>query len=99
MALNDKRTIPYDFRVVRIGDDIWLYDANSRTYACSATPLIYCEWLYSSGDEQWPLDPAYFRAVEVEKRDSEKVLVLPLSTTEEEAWDEAREEAQGNHRL
>lgn len=47
MALNDPRTIPYDFRVLLFNNEVFLYDDSSRTYPCSTTPHVYIEALYS----------------------------------------------------
>lgn len=47
MALNDIRTIPYNFRVLLFDNEVFLYDDSSRTYPGSTTPHVYIEALYS----------------------------------------------------
>ena len=102
MALNEPRTIPYDFKVVEIDDEVYLYDDSSRTYCCSVTPAIFVEHLYGL-TEEWAEDPyyldgSYFDARVIEKLESISVPVeCPADMDEQEAWEAARDEAKGNH--
>jgi hypothetical protein len=103
MALNDPRTIPYNFRVFAFDGWCWLYDDSERTYICSATPMIYAESLYPLGDDDdaydYRPDPDYFGASDIERMESFEIGTAPEDEDRESAWDDAREEANGNCRL
>ena len=111
MALNDPRTIPFAFRVVALDGCVWLYDDSSRTYACSSSPLIWAEPLYTldldeddDGAELLP-DPNYWAASTIEQLDSEPLDLdldpddISPDTCERYAWDAAREAAHADHRI
>ena len=107
MALNDPREIDYAFRVVEFDEWIWLYDDSSRTYLCEARPSIYMEALYPSCEDEerfdellmcYP-DAAYLHDSDKVFTGSVEVDAWPMDLDEVEAWDEAREEANGNCRL
>ncbi len=104
--LNAPRVHPYEFRVVAFDDWVWLYDDSERTYICDQVPKILLEPLYSMLDDEPEYIPEtdYWDAREVEKLDSIAIDNLHPDDTapdveEREAWDAAREEAQGNHRI
>jgi len=108
--MNGPRSLPYAFRVVEVLGWAWLYDNSSRTFCCTSTPSVYAEALYPIEDEvdEWaaPPDPAYFqvsRACEEGLPDSIAVELdaewIGVDVEEKDAWDAAREEAQGNHLL
>jgi len=110
--MNGARELPYEFRVVEVLGWVWLYDNSSRTYCCTSTPSVFAEPLYpieaEETEDSWeyPLDSAYF---EVSRSCEEGLLgSLPVEmdsewtaqdVSEKDAWDAAREEAQGNHLL
>ena len=102
MALNDPRTISYDFRVFDLDGIAWLVDWSSREYPCTATPHVYCEALYYlDGDCESPLpDGSYFRAGTTQSLTLHEVPLDPddiaIEVVEPEAWDTAREEACAN---
>ena len=98
--LNAPRTLPYSFKVTEIEGWCWLYDDSTRTYACSTTPLVWCEPLYfiaqDDSNTSFP-DPGYWQASDVAKRKSEEVPVsIGAECAEKAAWDEARDEAGAN---
>tara|TARA_R100001244_G_scaffold92856_1_gene70001 strand:- start:66 stop:386 length:321 start_codon:yes stop_codon:yes gene_type:complete len=104
MALNDKREIPYNFRVFRLHGVAWLCDWSARTYPCTTRPHLYCEGLYLTNEKllevpEW----TYFRESTLIGEDLPKHLVdldpedTAFDVSEEDAWDAAREEAQANH--
>jgi hypothetical protein len=99
--LNAPREIPYDFRVTEKDGWAWLFDDSSRTYACSATPLIYCEALYAvDEDDDWDgtyPDPGYWAASDIDVKSAPKVPVsCAHGVPRQDAWDLASEEAQAN---
>jgi len=103
MSLNAKREIPFDFRVFEMEGTVWLVDWSERTYPCSTRPHNFCEPLYDLDGEDYDHDPAYLLSSEL---DGLELIELDLDpddvgadTDEQEAWDTAREEAQGNHRI
>ena len=108
--LNAPRETPYDFRVFESEGIVWLFDNSSRTYICSQTPNIWAEPLYWSDgecDEMLP-EADYFS---VSRGDTlpwdtcgvgnrhEPSGIWDESVSEKEAWDDAREEANANHRI
>lgn len=102
MALNDPRTIPYDFRVVACDGLAWLIDDSERTYLCEATPSIYATPLYALDSSDIDIgDATYLREAQV--RDAIPLELDPediaADVDEVEAWDTAREEAHANHVL
>ena len=52
--LNEKRKIPYAFRVAEHEGWAWLFDDSSRTFICSQDPMIWAEPLYYLGDDEAP---------------------------------------------
>ncbi len=99
MALNDPRTIPYEFRVFRCDGWIWLYDNSSRSYPCTATPHIYAEALYTDDgrDEPSP-DGSLFTAAQVDGFEQAAIDILHVEdiapdVPESAAWDTASEAA------
>lgn len=103
--LNEKRTIPYEFRVFEMDGWAWLYDESERMYLCTSTPHVYAEPVYPmSGeyDDPYP-EEALLRASEVESMESFSVEIDPDDADPEmdraEAWNAAREEANANHRV
>lgn len=107
MTLNDPRAIDYAFKVVVFDEWVWLFDDSSRTYLCEARPSIYMEALHpftdsEERDEELMYDhpdPTYLHASDGVFKDAVSVDTWPMDLDEEEAWNEAREEANGNHRL
>ena len=108
MALNDPREIDYDFKVFEMDGWVWLFDDSERTYPCTTRPHIWAEAAYPLCDteaehdeamEYWP-DGGYFLSSEVEKVETVEVLVVDhTEETDKTAWDDARDEANGNHRI
>lgn len=49
--LNAPRELPYDFHVVAIDGEVWLYDKSEHVHACSLTPCYDMEPLYALGVE------------------------------------------------
>ena len=99
--LNAPREIPYVFKVVEIDGWVWLYDDSEYTYLCTSTPALFAEPLYPvNGDDMddWP-DAGYFDVGFVALREPVEVGSWPFDTEHKEAWDEAREDAQGNCRI
>jgi hypothetical protein len=101
--LNAPRTIPYAFRVVAIYEWAWLYDDSERTFICDTDPKIFMEPLYAleEGDhEASPPESNYFHAHSIEKLENFPVPLdgeyVASDVSETDAWDSAREEAQGN---
>lgn len=81
--LNAPREIPYEFRVFRLDSYVWLFDASSRSFPCTAVPHIYAEPLYGICEEicddpdectgdclTLPETSGLFLARDVEKRES-----------------------------
>ena len=100
--LNAPREVPYEFRVVAFDNWCWLYDASERTYACSATPLHTLEPLYPLFDDcdgSYP-DPIMVSEATIEALDTRPVPLdseyTAANVSEDDAWEAAREEAQGN---
>jgi hypothetical protein len=108
MTLSDPRTIDYAFEVFTADGWVWLFDDSERTYLCSPRAYVWAEPLYSQGDgdadypdgvdADYP-DGAYFLAIGVERRAVEVLTIDHTEETEATAWDDAREEANANHRL
>lgn len=106
MALNDPRTIPYEFRVFEMYGWAWLYDESERQYPCTATPHIYAEALYPVSEEavaefdHYGLYPDEILlsvgrgGLGVE--DSLELMGVDFDVEREEAWGDARENACGN---
>lgn len=100
-----ERKLPYEFRVVEVLGWVWLYDNSSRSYCCSSTPTVWAEPLYAiDGEEEYPIDSAYFevsRSCEEGLPSSVPVEIdaeyISLEVSEQDAWETAREVAQGNH--
>ena len=107
MALNEPRFIPYEFRVFEFDGLVWLYDASERTYPCTATPHIYAEPLYCNMPEHAESgcdcsafgEGALFQERDVDAFKSFAVCTIAASVPEREAWDDAREDANGNCRI
>jgi len=108
MALNDPRTQDYNFKVFEDWGWVWLFDDSERTYPCTFRPHIWAEALYPIAyteeeyDELvdcWP-DGGYYLASEVEQMETvEAVVIDHTEETDKTAWDDAREEANANHRI
>ena len=100
MALNDPRTIDYDFKVFIANGWVWLFDDSERTYPCSTRAHVWAEPVYSQDDDDldYP-DGGYFLATGVEREAVEVLTIDHTEETEATAWDDAREEANANHRL
>lgn len=103
--MNDKRTMPYAFRVFARDGWAWLYDDSERTYICSQQANVWAEPLYflgeegAHGEDDIP-DPDYFAASHRDPIEgSIPTREVPATETETDAWDQAREHAQGNHYL
>lgn len=102
MSLNAPREIPFEFQVFALDEIAWLVDMSTRTYACSATPLAFCEpiyWLDGEVDDILP-DAGYFDMRMIEGLEKHPVPWEDdpnLWENEHLAWDEAREEAHANH--
>ena len=99
--LNQKRTIPFDFRVFEMDGIVWLFDESERTYPCTAIPHIYAEPMYfMNGDAESDLpDGNLFLASSIESRESIKVPVKIDREDwgdEREAWNDAWEKANSN---
>ena len=101
MALNDPRTLDYDFQVFASDGWVWLFDDSERTYPCSTRAHIWAEPVYSQdGDDLDYPDCGYFLAAEIARMEAVEVLTVDhTEETEATAWDDAREEANANHRL
>lgn len=102
MALNDPRTIPYQFRVIELEGIVWLYDDSERTFICSATACIFAQPLYAIDDEEMELPGGeYWVAGDIECRESFPVPLDPEfigpQVPYREAWDAAVEAANANH--
>jgi len=99
MALNDPRTIPYEFRVFRCDGWIWLYDNSSRSYPCTATPHVWAEALYADdGRDEYHPDGSLFTAAQVEGFEQAAIDRLDPediapNVSERDAWDTASEAA------
>lgn len=100
MALNAPRTIPYDFKVFEMEGVVWLFDDSSRHYLCSAQAMIWADTLYWLDDDcdDDLLDGEYFDP-DVVKEAKTVPGEYPFDMSEEEAWQNAREEANANHLL
>lgn len=102
MALNDKREIPYNFRVFKLHGVAWLCDWSTRAYPCTSTPHIFCEGLYFTNNDMADLpECTYFRESTLVGLDAPVLDLDPddiaFDVPEETAWDAARGEAQSNH--
>lgn len=54
MALNEPRTIDYEFRAVMRDGWVWIFDNSARDFPCTATPHIWCEGAYPKEDyDSW----------------------------------------------
>ncbi len=99
--LNDARVIDYVFTVVEFDEWVWLYDDSERTYPCCATPHVCIEALYWNGDEDehpdYTPDPGMLTEAQLRDLPRERVPGdYPWNLPRKEAWDAAREEANGN---
>jgi hypothetical protein len=100
--LNAPREIPYAFRVVAFDEWVWLYDDSERSFICDTAPKVFMEPLYTLEDEDPRVyrDANYFHARSIEKLETFPVPLgdedTAIDVPRKDAWDAAREEAQGN---
>ena len=95
-----------------MGLGVWLYDDSGRTYLCTSSPSIWAEPLYpieaeadadAALEDGYP-EPDYF-AIDRDTTYPGSVAIdldpgeVPADFPEKDAWDVAREEANGNHRI
>lgn len=101
MALNAPRAAPYEFRTFMLDGWLWIYDASARVYPCTATAHVYAEPITRGGPEDdeeefsYP-DPILLLARDVDMIRTDECLIVDADEPETDAWDAAREEAQGN---
>ena len=99
--MNEPRTTPFEFRVFIADRIVWLFDDSERTYLCSTQPSIYAEPLYALNGEDLEIgvEADYFSARTIAQLETTPIDTYAADTDDKEAWDDAREEANANHRL